>query len=162
MMVLLATAFFAIFVGLHVLAVLLGQRLDRTPPRLWHWRVRYARMLAAVMVTKAVWFAVLVAVAATTVVLATPRLPMLEMIIVYGGLIGIITSAFQATQWFRSAQRIRASAASIEVMSLDTAGIVQASPTEDSVAVVLDRGVLERLLRDGHVTAADFGGRHAR
>lgn len=152
MTVAIATAYFVAFIVLHIAVALLSRRLDATPPRRSIARVRLARQIGLLLIGKAVWFAVLFGVAAATVVAATPALPLIEVILVYGGIIGIVTSLMQAADWFTTARGIRTAAAAVDALTIGAGGLVE---ERELVSVRLPRDVLDRLRRDGQLEEAD-------
>lgn len=149
---LVATAYFAGFIALHVAAIIAGRRLDATPPKDSGRRVRYARALGWLQAAKAGWFAVLFTVSAITVVEATPALPLLEVIVVYGGLIGIVVSLMQAAEWFQTAHRTRRAAATLESLTVLGGEVVT---TPDNVTVYIPRDLLDRIITGGHLSPED-------
>ncbi len=145
---LVASTYFAVFIALHVLVVVIARRFASTPPREADRRARAAGQIGALQAAKAGWFAVLFTVAATTVVEATPKLPLLEVITVYGGMIGVVASLAQAVEWSRVRARVRASHRALQAMT------VLGDQVDELVTIQLPRTILDRL-RDGGVLQPD-------
>lgn len=146
----LASVYFAVFIAVHVLVIVIGRRLETTPPREGSARARAATQIACLQTAKAGWFAVLFTVAAITVVDATPKLPLLEVITVYGGLIGVLISVAQAVDWFRVSARTRAAHRELRRLT------VHEGEVAELVTVQMPRSVLDRLLDGGCLSTADL------
>lgn len=147
---LIATAYFAVFVAAHALTIVLARHYEHTPPRDADTRVRTARHLGTLHAFRAGWFAVLFTIAGITVIAATPKLPLLEVITVYGGLIGVFVSLMQATDWFRAAARAVRAREALAALTVDSGEIT------DLVTVQISARTLGRLRSGEALTAAEF------
>lgn len=134
-----ATAYFAAFVAGHVLTVMLTRRFETTPPRDVVTRVKAAQRIGSLHMFKAVWFAALFTVAGITIVQATPKLPLIEVVTVYGGLIGILASIAQSAEWYRIASRAAAAHRALRHLTVHGGGV------DTLVSIQLPQSVLDRI-----------------
>jgi len=149
--IVLACVYFAAFAAIHIGLVVLTRRFDRAAPEEAVVRVRFARGISTLHAAKLAWFAILFTVSAVEVVAVTPHLPLMEIIVLYGGIIGIVTGGVQAASWWRAAAKVRR--ADLELRSLAIVG-GEVMPVH-MLDVWMPRVILEQMLAGESLSTAD-------
>lgn len=144
MEVAIAAGFFTIYAGALASTFYLAGRFQKTRPRDATLRIRIATTTAILCVIQSVWFCAFLVIAASIVIAATPNLPMIEVFLVYGCIIGVIANAATASSWFQHAQAARAARRKQLGVALAGGEVIQS----ELVPVLLPRHILDRL-RDG-------------
>lgn len=148
---LLATAYFLAFGALLIATGVAARRHENAPPRDAERRVRLAYIVSALHLGRALWFAVLFVIASATVVAVSPKIPLLDIIVVYGGLIALLHAASSATEWFLTARKTRAAARRLAQIVVAGTEIY-----DDLVEIRVSRDTLARLTAGDRLTGDEI------
>jgi cytochrome bd-type quinol oxidase subunit 2 len=147
----IATVYFALFVLLLLAVPFAARRHAKLSPRNVSTRRRLARTIGLIFLLRAIWFVPLFLVAGAELTTATPAPPVLQIVLVYGGLIGVLTSLAQATEWFNVALKVERTAAALSSLAL-SGGIVSETRM---VPLLMPEELRTRLLAGEKLSAED-------